>query len=67
MKGIQNSVLALLLGVIVLIIAVTVVWLVLSGYLKFGTKISEVTLKGVTCGVCPAIPDPFKAIFCGGC
>jgi hypothetical protein len=70
MKGIESYVLALLLGVIVMVIAIVVLWLVLSGYLKFGVNIGSAVGKALTCNICNGLPDSLsslKGIFCGGC
>jgi hypothetical protein len=69
-KGIENYVLTVLLGVIVMVIAIIVLWLVLSGYLKFGVNIASAISKAVTCNICNGLPESLsslKGIFCGGC
>ena len=62
----ESKTLAILLALIVMVAAAAVLWLVLSGFLKFGASISSLILKKVWCGICSNAPDYAKFI-CGGC
>jgi len=67
MKGIEGYIMAIVVSVVLLVIAIIVIWLVMTGYLKFGTTLTNLTLKGVKCGICKGIPWGINQIFCGGC
>ena len=64
----EGKTLAILLGLIVMVAAAAVLWLVLGGFLKFGTQISQLALHKIWCDTsCANAPDALKFAFCGGC
>lgn len=64
----EGKILAILLAIIVMVAAAAVLWLVLGGFLKFGTSISTLVLHKIWCDTtCANAPDVLKFAFCGGC
>lgn len=64
----EGKTLAILLGLIIMVAAAAVLWVVLGGFLKFGNQISTLALHKIWCGTaCTNSPDFLKFAFCGGC
>jgi len=66
MKGMEGHVVVLMISIVLLIVGVIALWLFLSGQLKFGINLSNLTLKGVTCGICKGLPMGLKDVLCFG-
>jgi hypothetical protein len=67
MKGMDTHLLVIMIGVVFMVIAIIVLWAFLSGYLKFGVKLTDLTMTSLRCGICKSIPAVMNLVCSGGC
>jgi len=58
----DTEILAIILALILLAVAVVVLYLFFSGYIKFGNALSDAAFKSITNKVCGVLPVGFNQI-----
>jgi len=58
----DNEILAVILALILLAVAVVVLFLFFSGYIKFGNALTDAAFKSITDKICGILPIGFKQL-----